>query len=81
MRKKSRLEKNGKITYRQPKNLKRIRAGLPSKGEGESEVDPGCIKFGKNCHACKISTEGKYFSSTNTGKRYSIKQKVLCDLS
>ena len=55
--------------------------GLPRKGEGEIETDPGCIKCGKNCHACKILKEGKYFFSTNTGKRYPIKQKVSCDSS
>ena len=67
------------ITYRQPKNLKKITAGLPKVGEKRVEDNPGCHKCGKNCHACKILTEGKYFVSTNTGKRYNIKQRVSCD--
>ena len=69
------------ITYRQPKNLKKIVTGLPKMGEGEEEIDPGCFKCRKKCHACRILTEGKHFNSTNTGRRYNIKQKVSCDSS
>ena len=74
-------EIGGKIqlAYRQPKNLKRIVAGLPSEGEGEVDTNPGCHKCRKNCHACKILVEGKYFMSKNTGRRYPIKQNVSCD--
>ena len=69
------------IAYRQPQNLKKLVTGLPRKGEGESEADPGCFKCKKKCHACKILKEGKYFYSKNTGKRYTIKQKVSCESS
>jgi hypothetical protein len=69
------------IAYRQPQNLKKLVTGLPKKGEGESEADPGCFKCKKKCHACKILKEGKYFYSKNTGKRYTIKQKVSCESS
>ena len=69
------------ITFRQPKNLKKIAAGLPKVGEGDSTVNPGCHKCGKKCHACKILSEGRSFKSTNTGKKYTIKQGVTCDSS
>ena len=63
------------ITFRQPKNLKKI------VGEGEVKTDPGCYKCEKNCHTCKILKEGKHFWSTNTGRRYNIQQKVSCESS
>ena len=69
------------IAYRQPQNLKKLVTGLPRKGEGESEADPGCFKCKKKCHACKILKEGKYLYSQNTGKRYTIKQNVSCESS
>ena len=69
------------VTYRQPKNLKKILAGLPKEGQREIENNPGCHKCRKNCHACKILSEGKTFMSTNTGKRYTIKQNISCDSS
>ena len=69
------------ITFRQPKNLKKIVTGLPKLGEGEIETDPGCYKCEKNCHTCKILKEGKHFWSTNTGRRYNIQQKVSCESS
>ena len=70
------------ITFRQPSNLKKIAAGLPKGGgRGVRENDPGCHKCGKNCHACKILSEGRYFVSTNTGKKYSVRQRVSCDSS
>ena len=49
------------LTYRQPKNLKKMVTGLPSEEKGELEEDPGCLKCSKNCHSCKILVEGKYF--------------------
>ena len=73
------LGDNIQLAYRQPKNLKRIVTGLPIEGEGEVELNPGCFKCEKNCHTCKILVEGKHFSSTNTGRRYPIKQRVSCD--
>ena len=67
------------LAYRQPKNLKRTVAGLPSEGEGEVVNNPGCFKCEKNCHACKILVEGKYFTSKNSSRKYPIKQKVSCN--
>ena len=69
------------ITFRQPKNLKKIVTGLPKVGEGEKEPNPGCFKCDKKCHACRILTQGKHFYSTNTGRRYDVKQKMSCDSS
>jgi hypothetical protein len=43
------------ITYRQPKNLKKIVTGLPSEGEGEVEIDPGCYKCGSLGSGLKAS--------------------------
>ena len=40
---------------------------------------PVVLNAEKNCHACKILVEGKYFMSKNTGRRYPIKQNVSCD--
>ena len=69
------------ITLRQPKNLKKIAARLPRVGRGVSENNPGCHKYGKNCHACKFLIEGRHFVSTNTGKKYTIKESLTCDSS
>ena len=69
------------ITFRQPKNLKKMVTGLPKMGEGEIEINPGCYKCEKNCHTCKILKEGKHFWSTNSGRRYKIQQKVSCESS
>ena len=60
------------ITFRQPKNLKKLVTGLPKMGEGEMEINPGCYKCAKKCHTCKILKEGKHFWSTNTGRKYKI---------
>ena len=75
------LGKNIQIAYKQPKNIKRM-VGGPSKGGGrESEIEPGCSKCKKKCHACKVLNEGKTFKSTNTKKIYKIRQKVDCQSS
>ena len=75
------LGKNIQIAYKQPKNIKRM-VGGPSKGGGkESEIEAGCSKCKKKCHACKVLKEGVNFKSTNTKKIYKIKQKVDCQSS
>ena len=75
------LGQNIQIAYRQAKNIKRL-VGGPLRGEGRvPENDPGCSKCEKNCHACKILSEGKIFKSTNTRKIYKIRQKVNCQSS
>ena len=72
------LGENIQIAYRQPKNIKRMVGGAVRGGQRGSEIDPGCSKCGKNCHACKILSEEKTFKSTNTRKTYKIRQKVNC---
>ena len=74
------LGKNIQLSYKQPKNIKKL-VGGPSgggSGRGRVEVDAGCTKCTKNCHACKILIEGKIFKSTNSAKTYKINQKVNC---
>ena len=68
------------IGSKQPKNLQRLVGGE----RGDSELqdppqDPGCWK----CNNCRVSCpkiqESKYFVSTNTHKRYKIKQNLTCN--
>ena len=66
------------VTYKQPHNLKKVVTGLPIQGERSQEPNPGCFKCGKNCHTCPILIEGRTFVSNNTGRAYSIRQKVTC---
>ena len=69
------------IGSKQPKNLQRIAGGLKS-GSGGVETPPpdaGCKKCGRCKVSCPILKEGKIFSSTNTGKKYKIRQKLTCD--
>ena len=73
------LGKDIQITSRQPRNLQRMVTGI-KKGGGEAPPpDAGCYK----CKGCKVScpilTEGREFSSTNTGKTYSIRKKLDCN--
>ena len=72
---------NIQIAYKQPKNIKKMVGGPAVRGEGGVEDDAGCKKCKKNCHACKILTEGQRFKSTNSGKTYKIAQKVNCQSS
>ena len=75
------LGKNIQVAYKQPKNIKRLIGG-PSQSRGRgSEIDPGCTKCEKKCHACKVLKEGVSFKSTNTKKSYKIRQKTDCQSS
>jgi hypothetical protein len=69
------------IAYKQPQNLKKM-VGGPKNGPrgagGRSDIDAGCHRCQKKCHACKVLQEGKTFESTNTRKRYKIHQHVNC---
>ena len=66
------------ITSRQPRNLQRLVTGL-KKGGGEAPPpDAGCHKCNKCRVSCPILTEGKNFTSTNTGKTYTIKKRLDC---
>ena len=75
------LGKNIQIAYKQPKNIKRMVGGPSKGGVRESEMEPGCSKCKKKCHAWKVLQEGATFKSTNTKKIYKIKQKVDCQSS
>ena len=75
------MGKNIQVAYKQPKNIKRL-VGGPSLGGGRgSEIDAGCSKCEKKCHACKVIKEGGSFKSTNTKKSYKIRQKIDCQSS
>ena len=66
------------IVNRQPKNLKQLAAG--SKKRSVVEVrDPGCYKCNHCRVSCPIIKETKSFTSSNTNKRYFIKQNMTCD--
>ena len=74
------LGKQIQICTKQPKNLQRIAAGF--KGELKKpnvSQDPGCRKCNHCKVACPVLQEGKIFSSTNTQKKYKIRQKLNCD--
>ena len=69
------------IGSKQPKNLQRLVGGCKGGSGGNQKIPPdaGCSK----CNHCKVScpiiNETKKFSSSNTGKTYTIRQKVNCD--
>ena len=68
------------IGSKQPKNLQRLVGG--DKGDSKYEAPPhdaGCKKCNRCRVACPKIQETKYFQSTNTQKKYKIKQKVDCD--
>jgi hypothetical protein len=66
------------ITSRQPRNLQSLVTGL-KKGGGEAPPpDDGCHKCNKCRESCPILTEGKNFTSTNTGKTYIIQTRLDC---
>ena len=67
------------ISSKQPKNIKKLVGGCKN-GSGlveERPPDAGCSKC-NHCHACQILQESKTFSSTNTKRKYSIRQKLNC---
>ena len=67
------------IGSKQPKNLQRIAGGLKSGSTRTQPQDVGCKKCGRCKVSCPVIEEGKTFSSTNTGKKYKIKQNLTCD--
>ena len=67
------------ISYKQPKNLKRI--VTQKKKVNRDEQNPGCSKCGRCRVSCPIIKEGGTFSSTNTQKTYRIRQKLDCNSS
>ena len=69
------------IAHRQPKNLQKIVGGCKSgSGEGNNlSPNPGCTKCGKCRVLCPKINETKFFESTATQKKYTIKQSVNCN--
>ena len=69
------------IGNKQPRNLQSLVGGC-KKGPSRSKTPPpdaGCWKC-SNCKvACPILKEGKKFKSTNTGKEYTIKERLNCN--
>ena len=74
---------NIQVGWKQPKNLKRIVAGLSKGGHKKPpQCDtPGSSKCGRCRVSCPILKEGQYFESTNTGKRYPIRHQLNCNSS
>jgi hypothetical protein len=68
------------IGSKQPKNLQRLVGGDK---RGSKTDDPpqnaGCFKCNKCRVSCPKIQESQFFTSTNTQKKYRIKQKLNCD--
>ena len=69
------------IGSRQPKNLQRMVGGFRVEKGGSKNTSPqaGCSKCNHCKVVCPVMKEGTKFKSTNTGKMYTIRQKVNCD--
>ena len=69
------------IGNKQPRNLQSLVGGY-KKGPSRPKTphpDAGCWKCTKCKVACPILKEGNKFKSTNTGKEYTIKEKLDCN--
>ena len=76
------MGENIQVGWKQPKNLKRTVCGINKGGSRPPPSEnPGCSKCGHCKVSCPILQEGKYFESTNTGKRYIIRSQMNCDSS
>ena len=67
------------IGSKQPKNLQRIAGGLKCGSVKTPPLDTGCKKCGRCKVSCPVLEEGKTFTSTNTEKKYHIRQNLTCD--
>ena len=75
------IGQNIQIASKQPKNLQRIVSSSNFREGGQAPPqNPGCFKCRK-CHACPIVKEGCNFLSTNTKKKYKVKQNLTCNSS
>ena len=75
------IGQNIQICFSQPKNLQRL---VTQKKPPKPQVEnPGCWKCSsKKCTvACPVLKEGTKFSSTNTGRTYTIRQSLDCNSS
>ena len=68
------------VGWKQPKNLQRIAGGERggSKSHQGPPLEKGCFKCGKCRVACPVLKEAKTFQSTNTGRKYNIKERLDC---
>ena len=66
------------ISFKQPKNLKKITS---QKKKRNIEQDAGCHKCGRCRVSCPILREGGHFTSTNTKRTYRIEQRLDCNSS
>jgi CO dehydrogenase/acetyl-CoA synthase alpha subunit len=72
------IGENIQICTKQPRNLQRIAGGLKTKTQKIPEPGAGCSKCGRCKVSCPILNETDSFVSSNTGKKYRIRQKVSC---
>ena len=67
---------------RQSKNLQRVLTSAKVKNENTSQTtrfEQGAGSYQcSGCHACKIVKNTKNFKSTNTKRKYQIRQKMSC---
>ena len=73
------IGKEIQITSRQPRNLQRMVTGLKEGVRETPPPDAGCYKCKKCKVSCPILTEGNKFTSTNTGKMYTIRKRLDCN--
>ena len=66
------------VCSKQPKNLQRMAGGCRSKDPKHLDQDAGCVKCGRCRVSCPILNETGSFLSTNTGKKYRIRQRLSC---
>ena len=70
---------NIQICFSQPKNLKRL---ITQRKPSRPVVNnPGCRKCGRCKVGCSVLKEGNTFTSTNTGRKYRIRQSLDCNSS
>ena len=74
------IGENIQIAHKQPRNLKSLICGPRRHLNVKQEDNAGCFKCG-SCHACNVVTESRHFISTNTSKRYYIRQHISCNSS
>ena len=68
------------IVHKQPKNLQQLAGGAKRGGNKAPRVaEIGCHKCNHCRVACPVIKTTKEFRSSNTGRKYPIKQDVNCD--
>ena len=67
------------VVFRQPRNMQQHVAGSKKKSGRVANPDAGCFKCNHCRVSCPILKETKQFSSTNTKRKYWIKERMDCD--